>query len=55
MTQIVMDHGVSWCFGTKLAPIRGGTNIRGALAKRENSTVTVSARIETEDEPRQCT
>lgn len=23
MTQIIMDHGVSGCFGTSLAPIRG--------------------------------
>ena len=20
MAQIIMDHGVSWCFGTSLAP-----------------------------------
>ena len=23
MAQVIMDHGVSWCFGTSLAPSEG--------------------------------
>jgi hypothetical protein len=52
MTQIIMDHGVSWCFGTGLAP-RNIQSTRGLGISDSPTSDNLKPQQTTEQAPRE--